>query len=101
MDTETLREDLFFLIGFILSSMHGLYHEPADYGIYRLLDAGGRLLSIMETHGLSDDFLRKLGQEIDEEKSGSMDSDRQKDTISRLVMEYTEELQRRLSMKRS
>jgi len=99
MDTETLREDLFFLIGFILTSMHGLYHEPAEYGIYRLLDAGGRLLSIMEAHGLSDYFLRKLGQEIEEEKEGSMDSDRQKDTISRLAIEYTEELQRRLSMK--
>lgn len=99
MDTETLKEDLFFLIGFILTSMHGLYHEPAEYGINRLLDAGGRLLSIMEAHGLSDDFLRKLGLEIEEEKEGSMDSDRQKDTISRLAMEYTEELQRRLSIK--
>jgi len=98
MDTEKLREDIFFLIGFILTSMQGLYHEPAEYGIYRLLDVGGRLLSIIEIHGLSDDFLRKLGQEIEEEKAESMDSDRQKATISRLALEYTAELQRRLSI---
>ncbi len=58
----------------------------------------GRLLSILETHGLSDDFLRKLGQEIAEEKAESTDSDRQKATISRLALEYTTELQRRLSI---
>jgi len=98
MDTEKLREDFFFLIGFILTSMQGLYHEPADYGIYRLLDVGGRLLSIIENHGLSDDFLRKLGQEIEAEKAESMDGDRQKVTISRLTLAYTDELQRRLSI---
>ena len=98
MDTEKLREDFFFLIGFILTSMQGLYHEPADYGMYRLLDVGGRLLSIIENHGLSDDFLHKLGQEIEAEKAESMDGDRQKITISRLTLAYTDELQRRLSI---
>jgi hypothetical protein len=98
MDPEKLREDVFFLIGFILTSMQGLYNEPAEYGIYRLLDVGGRLLSIIETHGLSDDFLHNLSQEIEEEKAGSMDSDRQKATISRLALEYSAELQRRLSI---
>jgi hypothetical protein len=96
MDPEKLREDLFFLTGFILTSMQGLYHEPAEYGIYRLLDVGGRLLSIIEMHGLSDDFLRKMGQEIEAEKARCMDEDRQKATISRLASEYAAELQRRL-----
>jgi hypothetical protein len=98
MNTAKLKEDVFLLIGFILTSMHGLYHEPAEYGIYRLLDVSGRLISIIETHGLSDEFLRKLGQEIEEEKAESVDSDRLKATISRLAMEYSAELQRRLSI---
>jgi len=96
MDTDALREDLFFLVGYILTSVHGLYHEPAEYGIYRLLEAGRRLLSIMEAHGLSEDYLRRLCEEIEEEQSGSMDDERQKETISRLALEYAQELQRRL-----
>ncbi len=96
MDSETLREDLFNLIGFMLSSTHGLYNEPAEYGIYRLMDATGRLLSIMDAHGLSDDFLKYLSQEIEEEITGSMDNDRQKETISRITLQYAAELQRRL-----
>lgn len=98
MDTDKLRDDVFLLIGFILTSMQGLYHEPAEYGIYRLLDVGGRLLSILESHGLSDEFLRKLGQEIEDEKAESTDSDRQKATIFHLASEYTTELQHRLSI---
>jgi hypothetical protein len=96
VDTEALREDLFNLIGFLLSSTHGLYNEPADYGIFRLIDATGRLLSIMEAHGISDDFLKNLNQEITDEMAGSMDSDRQKETVSRITLKYADELQRRL-----
>jgi len=99
MDTDGLQEDVFYLIGFILTSMHGLYHEPTEYGIYRLLDVAGRLLSIMEEHDLSDDFMRKLSEEIEEEKAGCMDSDRQKATIMQLAQEYAEELQNRLGQK--
>ncbi len=98
MDSENLKEELFYLTGFMLTSALGLYHEPADYGIYRLLDAAGRLLTIMEAHGLADDFMLGLSQEIEEEKAGSMDSDRQKETISRLVKKYSDELQRRLTI---
>ncbi len=96
MDTDGLREDIFYLLGFILTSMHGLYHEPPEYGIYRLMDVGGRLLSIMEMHGLSDDYMRKLSEEIEEEKAGCMDTDRQKATIDRLAHAYAVELQQRI-----
>jgi hypothetical protein len=96
MDSEALKQDLFYLIGYLLSSAHGLYHEPGEYGIYRLMDAAGRLVGIMAAQGLADDFLLKLGEEIDQEKTASMDDDRQKATIERLAMEYSKELQRRL-----
>jgi hypothetical protein len=96
MDNHQLQEDLFYLVGFLLSSAHGLYSEPAEYGVFRLMDTAGRLLEIMERHGLSDEFLQRLQGEIDEEKSGSMDDDRQKETINELVVEYTQELQRRI-----
>ncbi len=96
MDPESLKDDLFALAGYLLTSAAGLYHEPGEYGIYRLLDAAGRLLAIMQTHGLSDEFIDHLGQEIAEEKASSMDHDRQEATVNRVVMEYTDQLQHHL-----
>ena len=97
METDSLREDLFYLAGFLLTSACGLYHEPGEYGIYRLMDAAGRLLTTLESHGLSDAFLQHLSEELETEKADSMDSDRQQATLNRIVMEYSEELQRRLA----
>jgi len=62
-----------------------------------LIDATERLLSIMEDHGLVDNFLLKLRQELKREKEASMDNVRQKEMVSRMVIEYTEELERHLA----
>jgi hypothetical protein len=96
VDQEMLKDDLFYLTGYMLTSASNLYDEPAEYGVFRLVDATERLLAIMAAHGLMDDYLMHLRGELREEKAGSMDSARQKATIHRMVMEYTSELQRRL-----
>ncbi|HSQ25891.1 MAG TPA: DUF6092 family protein, partial [Anaerolineales bacterium] len=71
----------------------GLVGEPADYGVFRMIDASGRLLEIMENHGLEDDFLRQLKQAIDQEREGSMDNERQNHNLNQWVLQIAQHLQ--------
>ncbi len=87
-----LKDDLFLLVGYLLSSAHGLYGEPASYGPFRLLDAAGRLLELMDAHGLSDPFLEELEAELARERFGSMSERPTRDILNELVMRYTVEL---------
>jgi len=96
MDAEALRHELFFLVGYMITSARGLYDEPADYGVFRLLDAAGRLLGIMEPLELLDPFMLDLKRSIDEEREGNMDSDRQRERLDAMVLKIAEELQRRV-----
>jgi len=75
MKAERLREDLILLVGYLLTSAHGLYDEPANYGSFRLVDAAGRLLGIMETAGLSDPFLAELRRSIEAQRFGRSDDE--------------------------
>ncbi len=70
MNVERLREDLVLLVGYLLTSAHGLYGEPASYGPFRLVDAAGRLLGIMEAAGLGEPFLTELKKAIDDQRFG-------------------------------
>lgn len=98
MDTDKIEEikaELFNLITFMITSASGLYEEPPDYGSFRLLDAAGRLLSIMESAGWNTPFLQQLKTQIDEEREGSMSPQRQRDNIERWVLELAQELRQR------
>jgi hypothetical protein len=97
MCEETMRQDLFLLVGYLLTSAHGLYDEPKGYGPFRLLDVAGRLLAIMQTHGLSDPFLVQLEQAIAAERTGQSDDEQLRAALDNLVTEYAAELRRRLS----
>lgn len=97
MDTKALKDDLFFLVAYMLTSARGLYEEPPDYGIFRLLDASGRLLEIMEDHGLSDPFLAQLKDVVDGERDGSMDNQRQRQRLEACVQDIAKEMKQRLS----
>ena len=94
---DKLKEELFYLTGFLLSSARGLYDEPAEYGIFRLMDAATRLVNIMDSHDLSDAFLSEIGDQLNEEISGSMDDVRQRETLERVVRLFSEEMQRRIN----
>jgi len=97
MDQQTLQEELFHLIAYIITSARGLYDEPADYGIFRLLDTAGRLLEIMESNDLLDDpFLVELKRLVDEEREGSMDGERQRQRLDEMVQAIAAEMRRRL-----
>ena len=96
MEIDELKEELFNLTAYMITSARGLSEEPADYGTFRLLDSAGRLLAIMESQGLSDPFLAELRLSVDEEREGNMDPDRQGDRLDELVLKLAEELLNRL-----
>lgn len=97
MNSEQFREEIFHLLAFMLTSARGLYEEPADYGVFRLLDSAGRLLEILQHQApLNDPFLLDLKQKIDAEREASMDKERQQRVLDELILSISEEMQRRL-----
>jgi hypothetical protein len=96
MNENTLRQDLFLLVGYLLTSAHGLYDEPKGYGPFRLLDTAGRLLAIMQAHQLADPFLDQLQQTIAAERVGHSSDDQLCAALDNLCTEYALELKRRV-----
>ena len=92
MNNEMLQRDLFLLVGYLLTSAHGLYGEPAAYGSFRLIDTVGRLLAIMEAHGLADPFLAQVKETVDAERSGSSSREELRSTLDELCLQYAAEL---------
>jgi hypothetical protein len=89
---EPLRDELLLLVGFLLTSAHGLLDEPQSYGPARLLEAAGRLLDMMEEQGLIDDALRRVKGEIDDERFGPMDEEGFPERLNRLALGWTESI---------
>jgi hypothetical protein len=96
MNDESLHRDLFLLVGYLLTSAHGLYDEPPGYGPFRLMDATGRLLGIMKSHGMADPFLAQLEGVIEAERFGSSDDQELRDTLDDLCLQFAQELKQRL-----
>jgi hypothetical protein len=95
-DDATLRQDLFLLLGYLLSSAHGLYDEPAGYGPLRLADAGRRLLTAMANQGMLDPYLERLQAALEEACSGAGDGEDLRRLLDELVLGYAAELRNRL-----
>ena len=96
MNDGLLRQDLFLLVGYLLTSAHGLYDEPAGYGPLRLLDAAGRLLTLMEAHGLADPFLIQLERDIEAGRFGHSSDQELRATINEICLQYAAELKQRV-----
>ena len=94
MDREAFKEDVYYWLGFMLTSAAALSKEPPDYGIIRLLDSTERLISILDHHGLADPFLLEIRQQIKDENEGSVNTTRRTEMIQKLILEYTDELVR-------
>jgi hypothetical protein len=90
VSTDDLENELLLLIGFLLTSAHGLVDEPKSYGPTRLLDAAGRVLAMMDGRGMLDGSLREIGAEIDRELSASMDQERLLAKLDELALRWTE-----------
>jgi hypothetical protein len=91
-NTEPLRDELLLLVGFLLTSAHGLLDEPQSYGPARLLEAAGRLLEMMDEQGLIDDSLRVIKAEIDDERFGPMDEEGFPARLDHLALSWTESI---------
>ena len=96
MNTDELREELVNLVGYLLTSAHGLYDEPVGYGPFRMLDVAGRLLAIMEEAELADPFLMQLRQTIDEERLGSSDDQALRAFLDQVCLQYAAGLKDRM-----
>ena len=90
VSTDDLKNELLLLVGFLLTSAHGLTDEPTSYGPTRLLDAAGRVLAMMDGQGMLDGSLREIGAEIDRELSASMDQERLLAKLDELALRWTE-----------
>jgi hypothetical protein len=95
-EISELKNELFNLVAYMVTSSRGLYDEPADYGIFRILDSAGRLLAVMESRGLMDPFLEELKTIIDAEREGNMDYDGQRERLDAAVVKISLELTNRL-----
>jgi len=96
MANNSIQDDLFLLLGYLLTSAHGLYGEPQSYGPFRLMDAAGRLTGILRAHGMNDLFLEELEQAIDEQRFGTGSDDQLRERLAELCLRYTDQLKLRL-----
>jgi hypothetical protein len=90
--TEDLRDEMLLLVGFMLTSAHGLVDEPQSYGPARLLEAAGRLLDMMEEQGMLDDSLEQIKGLIDNERFGPMDEEGFPARLDQLALMWTESI---------
>jgi hypothetical protein len=90
--TEDLTGELLLLIGFMLTSAHGLVDEPKSYGPARLVEAAGRLLDMMEERGMLDDSLKEIKGIIDHERFGPMDEEGFPARLDQLALTWTESI---------
>jgi hypothetical protein len=95
MEPTELKNELFMLVSYIITSARGLYDEPDNYGIFRLIDSSGAITGNYNRAGMSDDFIATLREQIDEERESSMDDDAQKRHLDMMVLKIAKELQNR------
>lgn len=93
---EALKNDLFLLLGYLITSACGLYDEPQGYGPFRLMDASGRLLTILNTHWLSDPFLEDLEKAIEKERFGVSTDEQLRAFLDQCALKYTQEMMGRM-----
>jgi len=71
------REDIYDLIGYMVSSAKELVIDPKLYGPFRLVDAVSRLIGVLEKEGAADEFMLSLRDFIDEGKFSVMTDEAQ------------------------
>jgi hypothetical protein len=92
-ENDKLRRQIVDLLGFLLTSAHGLFDEPKSYGPLRLLDAAGRLLEVSADAGINDEFLNTISKAIHGIRFESALVDRQ--ILDEIITMYARELRLR------
>lgn len=93
MSEQRLSDDLFDLIGFMLTSARGLVDEPRLYGPFRLVDGVSRLCALLER----EDIARKtvytsLREKIEAGKFSVMTDEKAfVELLDELVLMYTKQ----------
>lgn len=62
------REDIYDLLGYIVTSAKELVVDPKLYGPLRLVDTASRLIGLLEKEKVADQFMLSLKDYIDENK---------------------------------
>ncbi|CAM2744684.1 hypothetical protein G3260_006369 [Streptomyces albus] len=71
--TRPVAEELVLLAAYLLSCGRGLLEEPQAYGPLRCLDAGRRVLTLVEQAGLHDERLSAVRARLDDCMCGPME----------------------------
>jgi len=93
VEEEKLGYELLKLFCYMITSARGCVEEPKLYGPFRLIDSMERLISLLDTQGLADDFLRKEQAKIEENKYLVMqDAKGFTKFLDELVIDFTQKL---------
>jgi len=60
--------EIFKLLCYMVTSARNLVHETKLYGPFRLVDAGSRLIEILEREGSADRFMSEVRELIEQNK---------------------------------
>lgn len=88
------KDEIFKLLCYMVTSARNLVHETKMYGPFRLIDAGSRLIEILEREGTSDRFLSGVREVIEQNKYKVMtDKEGFVQFLDELVLKMVEQLQ--------
>jgi hypothetical protein len=94
MEKTRIEEKVFELISYMVISARNLLDEPPQYGPFRLVDAAGRLVEILNEMDLGSERLEKIKAEIDEGKTSVMGEEGEfHDFLDRLVSSLIKEIE--------
>ena len=86
-------KEIFALICYMVTSARNLVRETKMYGPFRLIDACGRLIGILEQMGTSSEFLSKVEAQIETNKYAVMTDEKAfVDFLDELVLDLVERL---------
>ena len=87
-------KEIFELICYMVTSARNLVRETKMYGPFRLIDACGRLIGILEQMGASSEFLSKVNTQIQANKYAMISDEKAfVDFLDALVLDLVGRLQ--------
>lgn len=86
---ETLKEQMFGLVGYMLTSACNLVNETKSYGPLRLIDAASRLITILSENNIASPSLEKIQVQIEQGKYKVMEDDSQFSAFLNDLVLYT------------
>lgn len=90
---EDLKKKVTDLLSFMCSSARGCVEEPLLYGPLRIIDSVRRIIDILETVGIEDDFLEREKRKIEERMNLVMyDEQGFIELLDELVMDFAKKV---------